>query len=115
MAADSGAGTSARAALNKLNISDDHRVHYKDIRTSGRSRNHLGHHFGDQNIIAQNVSYYGSPRQAKAEGKPRSFILPFARDKKFVGRENILRIIENALDEAPNVRRVALTGLGGVG
>lgn len=40
------------------------------------------------------------------------FTVPFGRDKKFVGREDILSQIEERLQVG---RRVAIAGIGGVG
>jgi hypothetical protein len=43
------------------------------------------------------------------------FILPFARDDLFVGREDIVAKISERRAAVPTHRRVALVGLGGVG
>jgi hypothetical protein len=40
------------------------------------------------------------------------FLLPFERDKQFVGREDILSQVEKQLQ---NQRRLSLHGLGGIG
>jgi NAD-dependent SIR2 family protein deacetylase len=42
-------------------------------------------------------------------------ILPFGRDEDFVGREEIIKKIEQVFSESQSLRRVALEGLGGVG
>lgn len=88
---------------------------YQDIHTSGQSRNHLGDHHGDHNINAHNVNYFTSPQLPQLPRKTPSLILPFARDRNFVGREDVLTRVDEAFDEAPTVKRVALTGLGGIG
>ena len=41
--------------------------------------------------------------------------MPFAQDKDFVGREDILRSIEQGFAQPTTLRRIALAGLGGVG
>ena len=43
------------------------------------------------------------------------FIVPFARDDLFVGREDIIAKISGRRAAAPTHTRVALVGLGGVG
>jgi hypothetical protein len=44
-------------------------------------------------------------------------MLPFSRDKSFVGREDVLGQIERSvwLDSTTRHSRVALVGLGGIG
>ena len=43
------------------------------------------------------------------------FLLPFIRDAKFVGREDILQKIETLVSGAQEQACVALVGLGGIG
>ena len=41
--------------------------------------------------------------------------MPFAQDKDFVGREDILASIDEGFSHPTTMRRIALAGLGGVG
>jgi hypothetical protein len=41
--------------------------------------------------------------------------VPFNRDRKFIGRRDILRALESQLSRADSHNRVVLVGLGGVG
>ena len=43
---------------------------------------------------------------------PPAFMVPFSRDDKFVGREDVLRRIEEGLKGG---HRVSLAGIGGIG
>jgi hypothetical protein len=45
-------------------------------------------------------------------GQKPCFIIPFDRDQKFIGREDVIEEIEQIFE---NRRRVALSGIGGVG
>jgi hypothetical protein len=49
---------------------------------------------------------------ASAASPEPAFMVPFPRDDKFVGREDILYQIEEHLQTK---RRVSLSGIGGVG
>jgi len=42
-------------------------------------------------------------------------LIPFARDDDFVGREDVITKIDQTFSKCQNVRRAALSGLGGVG
>ncbi|KAM0795974.1 hypothetical protein BDR22DRAFT_919141, partial [Usnea florida] len=42
-------------------------------------------------------------------------LMPFAQDKDFVGREDILKSIDEGFSQSTTLRRIALAGLGGVG
>lgn len=43
-------------------------------------------------------------------------MIPFGRDEDFVGREDILEVIQQKLSTSgSSLRRLALVGLGGVG
>ncbi|RSL81495.1 hypothetical protein CEP51_005792 [Fusarium floridanum] len=46
---------------------------------------------------------------------PPKYCLPFAKNKRFIGRETILKKLSDALFGEEPCERVALTGLGGVG
>ena len=41
--------------------------------------------------------------------------MPFDKDKDFVGREDVIHNIDRILSERHTSRRVALSGLGGIG
>ena len=41
--------------------------------------------------------------------------MPFAQDKDFIGRENILTSLEEGFSQSTTLRRMALAGLGGIG
>jgi hypothetical protein len=41
--------------------------------------------------------------------------MPFVRDSDFVGREDVIQMIEEKFTTCSGLRRVALEGLGGVG
>ena len=41
--------------------------------------------------------------------------MPFAQDNDFVGREDILTCIDEGFSQSTTLRRMALTGLGGIG
>lgn len=112
---DVDAGIERSISLHVAQSLGDSRAHFQDIHTDGQSRSHFGHHFGDQ--IITNQYYNNVPTQGPTERqkKPPPLILPFARDRKFIGREDTLSSIDLALGQDSNVRRAALTGLGGVG
>ncbi len=42
-------------------------------------------------------------------------VMPFAQDKDFVGREDILTSLEKGFSQPTTLRRMALVGLGGIG
>ena len=42
-------------------------------------------------------------------------VMPFAQDKDFVAREDILSSLEEGFSESTTLRRMALAGLGGIG
>ena len=42
-------------------------------------------------------------------------VMPFARDENFVGREDIIKAINERFSRSKTFRRVALEGLGGIG
>ena len=41
--------------------------------------------------------------------------MPFDRDEDFIGREDVIHNINSILSNRRTVRRIALTGLGGIG
>lgn len=43
------------------------------------------------------------------------FVMPFAQDKDFVGREDILTSLDEGFSQSTTLRRMALAGLGGIG
>ena len=42
-------------------------------------------------------------------------VMPFERDEDFVGREDIIKMIDESFSKSRFTRRVALVGLGGIG
>jgi hypothetical protein len=44
-----------------------------------------------------------------------TMLMPFARDEDFVGRADVIEMIDEKFSKSKFFRRVALTGLGGVG
>ena len=42
-------------------------------------------------------------------------VMPFERDEDFVGREDIIKMIDESFSKSRSTRRVALVGLGGIG
>ena len=42
-------------------------------------------------------------------------VMPFAQDKDFVGREDILTNLDEGFSQSSSYRRMALAGLGGIG
>ncbi|KAJ4211786.1 hypothetical protein NW759_012074 [Fusarium solani] len=67
--------------------------------------------------LAEKTQAYDIAIQSAANGPlpPPKYCLPFTKNKRFVGRETILKKLSDAfLDEEP-CKRVALAGLGGVG
>ena len=42
-------------------------------------------------------------------------VMPFERDEDFVGREDIIKMIDESFSKSQYNRRVALVGLGGIG
>jgi 7-keto-8-aminopelargonate synthetase-like enzyme len=48
-------------------------------------------------------------------GKSPESTVPISRDKKFVGRQDILRALESQLSQFNHHNRAVLAGLGGVG
>lgn len=42
-------------------------------------------------------------------------LMPFAQDKDFVGREDILTSLDEGFSQSTTLRRMALAGLGGIG
>ena len=42
-------------------------------------------------------------------------VMPFAQDKDFVGREDILMSLDEGFSHSTSLRRMALAGLGGIG
>jgi hypothetical protein len=49
------------------------------------------------------------------KNKPPASTVPFDRDTKFVGRQDVLQALESKLSPADSHNRVVLVGLGGVG
>ncbi|KAL5040781.1 hypothetical protein BDW71DRAFT_212780 [Aspergillus fruticulosus] len=49
------------------------------------------------------------------ENKPQHWVVPLPRNPKFVGRQDEIRKLEELLTTRDGPRRVAITGLGGVG
>ncbi|KAH7304605.1 P-loop containing nucleoside triphosphate hydrolase protein [Stachybotrys elegans] len=74
--------------------------------------------FRDQNIINQgwmrDIHYHLPHPPARADGAPH-FLVPFPENKRFVGRENILRCLKDGLSDEGCARSIAIVGLGGVG
>lgn len=52
--------------------------------------------------------------RTEAQRTPQ-FLVPFTRDRNFVGREYLIHRIEELFENTDDGPRVALTGLGGVG
>lgn len=90
------------------------RKYFNNIAVSNNARAH----FGDQHIINYNTFQNAAPDYAEPQ-KPRSmFLIPYARDAQFIGREDDLMRIDAAFESAAaqkSLRRVVLTGLGGAG
>lgn len=42
-------------------------------------------------------------------------VMPFAQDRDFVGREDILTSLDEGFSQPTSLRRMALAGLGGIG
>jgi len=63
------------------------------------------------NKIGIHLGIASSPREFGAENQSK-FIIPFDRDSKFIGRENV---IQEVTIRFKTQRRVALCGIGGIG
>ncbi|KAH7303377.1 P-loop containing nucleoside triphosphate hydrolase protein [Stachybotrys elegans] len=74
--------------------------------------------FRDQSIINQgwmrDIHYHLPHPPARADGAPH-FLVPFPENKRFVGRENIIRCLKDGLSGEGCARSIAIVGLGGVG
>ncbi|KAL3438366.1 putative kinesin light chain [Aspergillus tetrazonus] len=58
---------------------------------------------------------YWMPANRKGESRDRHFVVPFARNPQFVGRQEEIQKIENLISMSNGPRKVAITGLGGIG
>jgi hypothetical protein len=55
------------------------------------------------------------PKPVVADAQHGHLVIPYVRNGNFVGRESILRNVENKLEQRESNNRVAMYGLGGVG
>ncbi|RTE82224.1 hypothetical protein BHE90_003211 [Fusarium euwallaceae] len=67
--------------------------------------------------LVEKIQAYNNTVKSAANDPPSSpkYCLPFAKNKRFIGREAILKKLSNALFGEEPYERIALTGLGGVG
>ncbi|KAH7130945.1 hypothetical protein EDB81DRAFT_129655 [Dactylonectria macrodidyma] len=98
-------GLTAMADENNISLSTDHAglVKYG-------SRNQVEYCIVRANLLSL-VSE--AKEYADTSAPVMAFTVPFPRDEKFVGRDNILKELDDRLGETD--QRLALTGLGGVG
>ncbi|KAL4918996.1 putative kinesin light chain [Aspergillus aurantiobrunneus] len=58
---------------------------------------------------------YWRPRNQEGASKDRQFMIPFGRNSRFVGRNNEIQKLEEFILMPDGPKRLAVTGLGGVG
>ncbi|KAL4860351.1 hypothetical protein BDV12DRAFT_191749 [Aspergillus spectabilis] len=65
--------------------------------------------------VAKAFLEYWMPANRKDASKHRHLMIPFARNPHFVGRQDEIRKIEDSVSRLDRPRKLAITGLGGVG
>ncbi|KAL3488611.1 putative kinesin light chain [Aspergillus germanicus] len=58
---------------------------------------------------------YWMPANRKARSRKRHVMIPFAKNPHFVGRQKEIQALEDLISAADGPRKLAITGLGGVG